>query len=120
MRFSTSPFRVDPDDLRAMGVEFETRTGGGEQGTYGRAGHEVNIGATKQLAAVLFEERQLPVLKRTKTGYSTDADVLERLAPKHEIVQHVLRQRTLAKLINTYTEVLSTSVNPKTCLLYTS
>jgi DNA polymerase-1 len=97
-----------------MGTEFETRKLEVERRIYELAGHEFNIGSTKQLAVVLFEELQLPVLKRTKTGYSTDADVLERLAPKHEIVQHILRQRTLAKLINTYTEVLSTSVNPKT------
>jgi len=113
-RMQLDGIRVDPDDLRAMGVEFETRKLEVERRIYELAGHEFNIGSTKQLAVVLFEELELPVLKRTKTGYSTDADVLERLAPKHEIVQHVLRQRTLAKLINTYTEVLSSSVNPKT------
>ncbi len=106
--------RVDKADLARMGVEFEERKAEVERKIYELAGHEFNIGSTKQLADVLFEELKLPVLKRTKTGYSTAAEVLERLASEHEICRLIVRQRTLAKLINTYTEVLSTAVNPKT------
>ncbi len=106
--------RVDKEDLGRMGVEFEARKAEVEARIYELAGREFNIGSTKQLADVLFEELKLPVIKRTKTGYSTDAEVLERLAKDHEICRLILRQRALAKLINTYTQVLSDAVNPAT------
>lgn len=106
--------RVDKEELGRMGVEFEARKAEVEAEIYTLAGHEFNIGSTKQLATVLFEELKLPVIKRTKTGYSTDAEVLERLAKDHEIGRLILRQRALAKLINTYTRVLSEAVNPAT------
>ena len=63
---------------------------------------------------MLFEDLGLPVIKRTKSGYSTDAEVLARLQPKHEIASHLLEHRKLAKLINTYTDVLQRAVNPHT------
>ncbi len=113
-RMQLAGIRVDKDELGRMGVEFEERKAEVEARIYALAGHEFNIGSTKQLADVLFEELKLPVVKRTKTGYSTDAEVLERLANKHEICRLVLRQRALAKLINTYTRVLSEAVNPET------
>lgn len=113
-RMQLEGIRVDKEDLGRMGVEFEERKREVEGRIYELAGHEFNIGSTKQLADVLFEELKLPVIKRTKTGYSTDADVLERLAKNHEICRLILRQRALAKLINTYTQVLSDAVNPKT------
>ncbi|MCA9701537.1 MAG: DNA polymerase I, partial [Myxococcales bacterium] len=76
---------------------------------------EFNIGSPKQLGELLFDELGLPVIKRTKTGYSTNAEVLERLQAKgHEIAEHLLEHRKLAKLINTYTEVLQNAVNPTT------
>ena len=105
--------RVDSDDLEKMGQEFEERKVEVEQSIYELAGKEFNIGSTKQLATVLFEDLELPVIKKTKTGYSTAADVLERLAPKHEIAKLILRQRALAKLINTYTTVLKNAVFPE-------
>src|SRR5690606_29103012 len=113
-RMQLDGIRVDRDDLGRMGVEFAERKAEVEARIYELAGREFNIGSTKQLADVLFEELKLPVVKRTKTGYSTDAEVLERLANKHEICRLVLRQRALAKLINTYTRVLSEAVNPET------
>lgn len=112
--------RVDRDDLAAMGVEFRARKAEIEAHIYALAGHEFNIGSTKQLATVLFEELKLPVVKKNKTGYSTDAEVLERLAPKHEIAQQVLAQRELAKLIHTYTDVLAASVSEKTGRIHAS
>jgi DNA polymerase-1 len=112
--------RVDKDDLAAMGVEFRARKAEIEARIYALAGHEFNIGSTKQLADVLFEELKLPVIKKNKTGYSTDAEVLERLAPKHEIAQQVLAQRELAKLINTYTDVLAESVAKETGRIHAS
>jgi DNA polymerase-1 len=105
---------VDRVDLDAMGVEFRTRKAEIEARIYALAGHEFNIGSTKQLADVLFEELKLPVIKKTKTGYSTDAEVLERLAPKHEIAAQILAQRELSKLINTYTDVLANAIAKET------
>jgi DNA polymerase-1 len=105
---------VDADDLDVMGEEFRARKAEIEDRIYELAGREFNIGSTKQLADVLFEELKLPVIKRNKTGYSTDAEVLERLAPKHEIAREILAQRELAKLINTYTDVLRAAVDDET------
>ncbi|MCA9604436.1 MAG: DNA polymerase I, partial [Myxococcales bacterium] len=107
--------RVDKGALDRLGVEFEARKGEVEQRIYELAGKEFNIGSSKQLAEVLFEDLGLPVIKRTKTGYSTAAEVLERLAEKgHEIASQIVRQRALAKLINTYTRVLAEAVSPET------
>ena len=113
-RMELAGIRVDRDDLVKMGEEFRARKAEIEKHIYVLAGHEFNIGSTKQLAEVLFEELKLPVVKKTKTGYSTDAEVLERLAPKHEIAKQILAQRELAKLINTYTDVLRDAVVPET------
>ncbi|HEX2574414.1 MAG TPA: DNA polymerase I [Polyangia bacterium] len=106
--------RADKDDLVRMGEEFAARKAEFERKIYALAGREFNIGSTQQLATVLFEELKLPVIKRTKTGYSTDAEVLERLAPKHEIAKLLLDHRALAKLINTYTDVLTQAIHPAT------
>ena len=111
-RMQLAGIRVDREDLERMGEEFSARKEKVEAEIYGMAGKEFNIGSTKQLASVLFEDLGLPVIKKTKTGYSTAADVLERLAAKHEIARLILRQRALAKLINTYTTVLRNAVSP--------
>lgn len=113
-RMEIAGIRVDRDDLVKMGEEFRGRKAEIEKSIYALAGRELNIGSTKQLAAVLFEELKLPVIKKNKTGYSTDAEVLERLAPKHEIAAQILAQRELAKLINTYTDVLRDAVAEET------
>ena len=105
--------RIDQDDLATMGEEFGRRKEEIETQIYELAGSTFNIGSTKQLAKVLFEDLGLPVIKKTKTGYSTAADVLERLAQKHDIAKLILRQRALAKLINTYTSVLREAVSPE-------
>jgi len=105
---------VDKANLEALGVEFAARLVGYEKDIWKSAGREFNISSPKQLGEILFEDLKLPVIKKTKTGYSTDADVLEALAPKHEIAQLLIEHRKLAKLINTYTEVLARSVYPRT------
>jgi DNA polymerase-1 len=111
---------VDAADLDRMGEEFRTRKAEIEARIYALAGHEFNIGSNKQLADVLFEELKLPVIKKTKTGYSTDAEVLERLAPRHEIAREILAQRELAKLINTYTDVLRRAIADETGRIHAS
>lgn len=105
---------VDPEDLKAMGEELRGRLSGIEETIYSLAGKRFNIGSHKQLGEVLFDHMGLPVIKRTKSGYSTNAEVLQRLVPKHEIASHLLEQRKLSKLINTYTDVLQHAVNPHT------
>jgi DNA polymerase-1 len=119
-RVELAGIRVDRDDLAAMSVEFHTRKAEIERRIYTLAGHEFNIASTKQLADVLFEELKLPVVKKNKTGYSTDAEVLERLAHRHEIAREVLAQRELAKLINTYTDVLREAIAPETGRIHAS
>ena len=119
-RMEIAGIRVDREDLAQMGEEFHARKAEIEKRIYVLAGREFNIGSTKQLADVLFEELKLPVVKKTKTGYSTDAEVLERLAPKHEIAQQILAQRELAKLINTYTDVLREAIAPETGRIHAS
>jgi DNA polymerase-1 len=85
------------------------------------AGCELNINSPRQLASVLFEKNQLPVLKRTKTGPSTDADVLEQLAAMgHELPRLILEYRELQKLKNTYVDTLPQSVNRRTGRIHTS
>jgi DNA polymerase-1 len=110
----TDGIAVDAADLARMGEEFTARRTAIEQEIHRIAGRTFNVGSTQQLGAVLFEDLKLPVVKKTKTGWSTDAEVLEALAPKHEIARLVLEQRMLAKLVSTYTEVLQRAVDPAT------
>jgi DNA polymerase-1 len=85
------------------------------------AGTELNLNSPKQLATVLFEKHQLPVLKKTKTGPSTDADVLEQLAAMgHGLPKLILEYRELQKLKSTYVDALAAEVNPKTGRIHTS
>jgi DNA polymerase-1 len=112
-RMELAGILVDPDDLAAMGEEFAARLRDYELEIYEHAGREFNIRSTKQLSAVLFDELGLPVIKRTKSGYSTNAEVLERLKPHHPIAVALLAHRKLTKLINTYTDVLQEAVQPR-------
>ncbi|WP_445798156.1 DNA polymerase I [Weizmannia sp. FSL W8-1119] len=98
--------KVDTDRLKEMGEEFKLRLHEIEQRIYSMAGTEFNINSPKQLGAILFEKMGLPVIKKTKTGYSTSADVLEKLEPAHEIVREILHYRQLGKLQSTYIEGL--------------
>ncbi|MBI2842417.1 MAG: DNA polymerase I [Armatimonadetes bacterium] len=111
---------VDMDYLRNLSVHLNEKIRALEQEVYGLAGHEFNIGSPKQLQTVLFEERQLPVGKRTKTGYSTDADTLELLALSYPVVAKILEWRELSKLKSTYADALPKLINPKTGRIHTS
>ncbi|MDQ7842527.1 MAG: DNA polymerase I [Armatimonadota bacterium] len=105
---------VDVPYLQELSAELDRRLADLSEEIYRLAGTEFNIGSTKQLSFVLFQKLQLPALKRTKTGYSTDADVLEQLAPQHEIVAKILMHRELSKLKQTYVDVLPAAINPRT------
>ncbi len=114
-RMELAGIKVDKPDLKAMDKELCERLDGHKQKIYALAGKEFNVASTKQLSAVLFEDLGLPVIKRTKTGYSTAVTVLEKLSEKgHEIADVLLEHRKLDKLINTYTRVLRREVNPRT------
>ena len=84
------------------------------QEIYELAGQEFNIKSTKQLGEILFEKLKLPVGKKTKSGYSTDVDVLEKLRNEHPIIEKILEYRQLTKLNSTYVEGLKPYINPKT------
>lgn len=98
--------KVDREQLKEMGVELKRKLGMIEQEIFALAGQEFNINSTKQLGVILFEQLGLPPIKKTKTGYSTAADVLEKLEGKHEIIHHILMYRQLGKLLSTYIEGL--------------
>ncbi len=105
---------IDLERLAAAERDFTARVEAAEARAWELAGRKFNLKSTKQLGAVLFDELGLPVIKRTKTGYSTSASVLERLAPDHEIARVLLEHRKFIKLINTYTTVLRDAVAPGT------
>lgn len=99
--------RVDKEQLRAYGENLKGKIDKLEQEIYDLAGETFNINSPKQLGEVLFDHMQLPHGKKTKTGYSTAAEVLEKLAPEYPLVQHILDYRQLAKLNSTYAEGLA-------------
>lgn len=102
--------QIDTEGVRAFGDTLKSDISGLEQQIYFMAGHEFNISSPKQLGDILFEELGLPSGKKTKTGYSTNADVLEGLREKHPIVDMVLQYRQLTKLNSTYVEGLLKAV----------
>jgi DNA polymerase I-like protein with 3'-5' exonuclease and polymerase domains/5'-3' exonuclease len=112
--------RVDQARLGEFSRELEVQIERITREIYTLAGEEFNIGSPKQLAHILFEKLKLPPVKRTKTGYSTDADVLEQLAIGHELPARIVEHRTLAKLKSTYADALPTLVNPATGRIHTS
>ncbi len=97
---------VKPEELKAYGDALTGRIGELEQKIYDQAGEEFNINSPKQLGEILFERLKLPGGKKTKTGYSTAADVLDKLSGEYPIVADVLEYRGLAKLKSTYAEGL--------------
>jgi DNA polymerase I len=112
--------RIDQARLGEFSRELEVHLERTTREIFGLAGEEFNIGSPKQLAYILFEKLKLPPVRRTKTGYSTDADVLEQLALGHELPARIIEHRTLAKLKSTYADALPMLVNPTTGRLHTS
>jgi DNA polymerase I len=97
---------VDASTLEQVGEELEGRISSVEQDIYEEVGHPFNIGSPKQLGEVLFEEMSIPPVRKTKTGYSTDAKVLQQLAIEHPIADRIIEYRELTKLMGTYIEGL--------------
>ncbi|MCC9655862.1 DNA polymerase I [Rhodopirellula halodulae] len=111
---------VDADTLGQMSERFDKEIADLRALVFAAAGHEFNLDSPKQLGVVLFEELGLPVIKKTKTGVSTDADVLSQLAVDHEIAQHILQYRQATKLKNTYIDALPQLICEKTGRVHTS
>ncbi len=99
--------KVDGEALRAYGKELGARIRELEQEIYADAGETFNINSPKQLGVVLFEHLAIPGGRKTKTGYSTAADVLEKLAPEHPIIGKILEYRQYTKLKSTYADGLA-------------
>lgn len=113
-------FAVDRDKLRQMSKELSREAGMLEEEIYADAGETFNINSTKQLGVILFEKLQLPVIKKTKTGYSTDSAVLEELMDKHPMIEKILRFRALKKLISTYLDGLEPLISVNTGRIHAS
>ena len=111
---------VDPQALNRMAVALSKQADALREKIIDLARHPFNVDSPKQLAVVLFEELHLPVLKKTKTGPSTDSTVLEQLAVRHELPGCVLDYRKLTKLLGTYLKALGAYIHPTTGRVHTS
>lgn len=108
--------RVDVPRLQGLSTEFEHRIAEAEARIHSLAGEKFNPGSPKQLQTILFEKLKLPVIKRTKTGPSTDSEVLDALAENHELPAEILAYRSLVKLKGTYLDTLPKQVDGKSRL----
>ena len=105
---------LDEDELNEFGKELTKKIETITKIIYEMAGEEFNINSPKQLGEILFEKMKLPVIKKTKSGYSTDVDVLEKLKKEDSIIEQILEYRQLNKLNSTYVEGLKPYINSKT------
>lgn len=112
--------KIDADFLKKISVKLGTDMAKTEKTIYELAGAEFNINSPKQLSEILFTKLGLTPIKKTKTGFSTDVDVLEELAHVHLLPAEILKFRTLSKLKSTYVDALPLMINPKTHRLHTS
>jgi DNA polymerase-1 len=111
--------KVQAEDLHKLGEHLQQSIQTLEQNIYEQAGTTFNLNSPKQLGEILFDKLQLPVIKKTKTGYSTDAEVLDKLAHRNPIVSDILTYRQLAKLQSTYIEGLLKEIRPETGKIHT-
>lgn len=107
-------FLVDDNQLKEFADKLGEKIDALKNEIYMLAGEEFNINSPKQLGVILFEKLELKPVKKTKTGYATNADVLEKLRDKHPIVNFIMEYRQLAKLKSTYCDGLTAVVNPNT------
>lgn len=105
---------LDEEELNEFGKELTKKIETITKIIYEMAGEEFNINSPKQLGEILFEKMKLPVIKKTKSGYSTDVDVLEKLKKEDPIIEQILEYRQLTKLNSTYVEGLKPYINSKT------
>lgn len=119
-RMEETGIQIDPQILSYMSHEFGEKLAELEKKIFVLAGEEFNINSPKQLGAILFEKLRLPMGRKTKTGYSTDVSVLEKLAAYHELPAAVLEHRSVGKLKSTYVDKLATLIHPRTGRVHTS
>ena len=105
---------VDKNELKEFGNELKEQIEKLKKDIYELCGEEFNINSTQQLGVILFEKLKLPVYKKTKRGYSTDVDILEKLIKEHPVIEKILEYRSLMKLNSTYVEGLIPYINEKT------
>ncbi len=105
---------LDANELEKYGKELTEKIDVLTKEIYELCGEEFNINSTKQLGEILFEKLKLTVVKKTKSGYSTDVDVLEKLRDEHPVIERLLEYRQLTKLNSTYVEGMKPYINPKT------
>ena len=113
-------FKVNLQVLEELGNEFQKEIDGLTEGIYTLAGEEFNINSPKQMGEILFDKLNLPVIKRTKTGYSTDAEVLDKLSGQHEIIDKILKYRQMVKLKSTYIDGLINEINEETSKIHST
>lgn len=111
--------RVDGEVLHDISEEMALGIEAAEKVIFEQAGGTFNINSPRQLAKVLFEDLCLPPVKKTKSGYSTDAEVLEQLLDQHQIIGHILNYRQLTKLKTTYVDALQSLIHPQTGRVHT-
>ncbi len=116
----TNGILLDTDLLRETSLEMGRELLRLEKEIYDSVGHQFNINSPQQLGKILFEELRLPQSRKTKTGYSTDASVLEALRGIHPIIDLILQYRQLSKLKSTYVDALPVLINPKTKRVHTT
>jgi len=107
-------FKIDKDRLLELSHLFSEKIDSLTEEIYQLAEESFNINSTKQLSFILFEKLQLPPIKKTKTGYSTDVEVLEKLSDKHPIIEKILEYRQLLKIKSTYIDGLMNLINEET------
>ena len=112
-------FALDADVLKEMSAAFKARIDAIAEQSFSLAGERFNILSTKQIGTILFDKLQLPPWKKTKSGYSTDAETLETLADKHEIVPLIIEYRTLSKLCSTFLDGLVAVIRPESGRVHT-
>ena len=105
---------VDKEELISFGSKLKEQIETLKTEIYNLCGEEFNINSTQQLGTILFEKLKLTVYKKTKNGYSTDVEILEKLKPEHPVIEKILEYRSLMKLNSTYVEGLLTYVNERT------
>ena len=119
-KMQVSGIKVDTVLLKKLSMQLERRLAALIEEIYGLCGMQFNINSTKQLREVLFEKLKLPVVRRTKTGPSTDEGVLNKLACKHKLPAMLLEYRQLTKLKNTYIDALPELIDRRTGRIHTS
>ncbi|EGO65782.1 DNA polymerase I [Acetonema longum] len=116
----TGGITVDTEHLKTINRDLSAKIEKLLAAIYAISGEQFNVNSTKQLGALLFDKLQLPVIKKTKTGYSTDAEVLDKLLGRHPVIEYLLNYRMLTKLKSTYLDGMGILVNSLTGRIHTT